>query len=917
MQKVLRSLLHEHFPEELRVKIALLSRRRDIINAEKQDELFKLLREYNIEGITPLGSGTNRYAFKLNGFVIKVATDHDGIIDNLKEFKMAKRLYPHVTKIYEVSENGTLLVAEYIQPFSSYAEMYQYADKIREILRNFSSVYLIGDVGITQKNYANWGLRVGSDSPVCLDFAYVYDVSSELFICRKCKNNAMLVPDKDFVKLMCPAKGCGAVYEFSDIRRRIGNDLHRQEIGDLSEEGYLIEDSNVLTELTPERSNYLETKKEEAKPSKKEEEIVEPDHFELAHPIQYYLNPKEDNEMNLETNGINFRGNVVQAKAIPVVDTGDDVAFSGDMNDDATVIKAYVINDDIGDSIDAEIVVQEPEAVVEPVTDEEPIEEESNVEETEVLKDIEVYEEEKVEEAPKAEVPVEKKDSQFSKKFIDGAHYAVSNIGKMVQESMTQSLFFDEIKNHISQKKFYAGDFYKVISTAVYKAIVGFCNFQQIDIPNKDKPGTHRGYKCPENISGEIYEPTMIFLQRTYIDERLNHCETIDELMNKYHEFYGDYLGLQREVIPSLRLELEKRLKMSRNGIDATLAKLDSLLVVPQEVDDIRIMAEAFAEAAAEEPDTTLKDKLDAEIAASKDQPEERVSINQMLAEVVHEVIGEVNQPEEPKEEVAFSTDIQDDGEEFTYDDTEEENQEENSYLPTTIEVFEDGNSNVIRLRTADAFGEVVIPFYKNLAEVDLTKSLPSMVDDRNGDWDWLVHFAPMMRFYTNDPEKWLEVNENEIEENQAHPVILDELEDGSYVMGLYLIDGIYFVDIDGNYSPVEDMELIKKINMVILDNVATGDISHLKRTVDNPEGIYDEEAVAGYLIDGNDDSPVEEVETTEAEDAAVAAMFEDLPAGDSEYDDLEIDPDFLGEDEPKEEENNMIFTPVHRPKTE
>ena len=155
--KVLRSLIHEKFPFELRVELELLSKRRDIVNVEKQEELIKILRKYNIDDIVPLGPGTNRYAFKLDGFVIKFATDNDGKIDNFKEFKMAKRLYPYVTKTYEVSENGTILVAEYIQPFDSYTEMCRYGERIREILSEMASVYLIGDVGITDKNYSNWG----------------------------------------------------------------------------------------------------------------------------------------------------------------------------------------------------------------------------------------------------------------------------------------------------------------------------------------------------------------------------------------------------------------------------------------------------------------------------------------------------------------------------------------------------------------------------------------------------------------------------------------------------------------------------------------------------------------------------------------------------------------------------------------
>jgi hypothetical protein len=269
MVKILRSLIHEKFPFELRVELELLAKRRDISNGEKQQELITHLRKYNLNDIVQLGSGTNRYAFKLNGFVIKFATDHDGKIDNLKEFKMAKRLYPYVIKVYEVSQNGTILVCEYIQPFDSYTEMCTYQEKIRTILDEMSSVYLIGDVGITEKNYSNWGLRVGTSDPVCLDFAYVYEVSSSLFICEHCNNNSMLIPNRDFTKLHCSNTACGREVLFENIRMKIGNDVHNHEIGDLGNEGYPMLQSNTLTELTIDQSNYLIHKKRSNKDNKK------------------------------------------------------------------------------------------------------------------------------------------------------------------------------------------------------------------------------------------------------------------------------------------------------------------------------------------------------------------------------------------------------------------------------------------------------------------------------------------------------------------------------------------------------------------------------------------------------------------------------------------------------------------------
>ena len=285
MTKKLRSLIHERFSPELRLELELLSRRRDIVNQQKQEELILLLREHQINDIVPLGSGTNRYAFKLDGYAIKFATDNDGKIDNFKEFKMAKRLSPHVILIHEISSNGTIMVTEYIQPFSSWDEMIKHETAIRKILTELAAVYLIGDVGLSRDSFKNWGTRIGTNKPVCLDFAYVYAVKSNLFICTECKSNSMIRPDKNFVRLICSNPTCPKKeYKFSDIRAKIGNDVHQHEIGDLTEEGYLLYDSNVDTELTETRSNYLLHKKIEVEKTS-EEEIVTDAHNSFVMPM--------------------------------------------------------------------------------------------------------------------------------------------------------------------------------------------------------------------------------------------------------------------------------------------------------------------------------------------------------------------------------------------------------------------------------------------------------------------------------------------------------------------------------------------------------------------------------------------------------------------------------------------------------
>ena len=285
MEKILRSLIQEIIPFGLRVELDLLSRRRDIHNKEKHQELILLLRKYGIDDIVQLGPGTNRYTIRLKGYVVKFATDADGKIDNAKEFAMAKLLQPGVIRVHEISSNYTILVCEYIQVFGSYLEMKQYEDKIRKILKNWSSVFLIGDVGIAEKNYSNWGIRIGTEEPVCLDFAYVYRVSSKLFTCDKC-GTGILTPNDDFTYLFCNNPHCGKKYDFSDIRLKIGNDLHDHEIGELTDRGYLLTHSHTNTVLDEARSSYLKRNKKEVVEKVEEEKVEdEPDTFVMPYPL--------------------------------------------------------------------------------------------------------------------------------------------------------------------------------------------------------------------------------------------------------------------------------------------------------------------------------------------------------------------------------------------------------------------------------------------------------------------------------------------------------------------------------------------------------------------------------------------------------------------------------------------------------
>lgn len=848
MEKRLRSLVLEKFPFELRVEIELLSRRRDLINKEKHDELMKLLRKYDIDGIVPLGPGTNRYAFKLDGFVVKVATDNDGKIDNLKEFKMAKRLFPYVTKTYEVSENGTLLVAEYIQPFESYREMCMYQDKIKDILEKLSDVYLIGDVGITSKNYSNWGLRIGTEDPVCLDFAYVYEVKSELFVCNKCRTGSMLVPTPDFTKLQCSNPACGKYFLFEDIRAKIGNDIHRHEIGDLSEEGYALTESGVLTQLTEERSNYLKRKETvvEAKKEKPKEDYV-PDSFVMEHSPKYYLQHEEEISMSMErikgvAESLNrdnpnnvpiLRGRVIrtldndapksavptiQARVIhvikendtrkaPVFEGGDDLAFSG------------TVGSDLGDMNI-------------------PHEEEHHDEAEEpVIKG-------KIVEIPVPPQPAEPEE-MFSKSFIANAGRAVSQISNYAQETILKSELFDDIRSSVKER-LWPETFYKNVQNAIYHSLLSFCHFTYEDVP-AEGGGTKRQYNPPENMEDPSYAATLLFIQRWWMNKKLNDLEDLQSVMEGYESIYGDAGGFQREWLEEFknRLLKKERMKIDTFGISTIVQKVGEMWCVPEKAET--------AEELYKDEDTAETGEGDGE----EDDP----------------LVGTFNVPAAPAAEVLQDPNGEDDEGE---DDAESDEEEDDTpdYISVNI-VHEDGN-DVVKVSCDDPYGYSSIPLYCNLDEIDPDAKLESLSDNRNGVWDWLIHMSPDMVFTTQDPDRWLHLaNDGENYGSQVHMFIIDE-DNGTYLMGVSIVEGIYeYTDDD---QPVLNLseEMLKKINNLICTNIGLSCISHYQRSCMMWDEALNESDVrtALKLQEENDEEDEENMSFTDAERAAIQVMM-------------------------------------------
>ena len=244
-KRVYRSLLLDVFTPEQMIEIHKITKTFSISNNQKMEIIKDKLNEWGIKN-APLGPGTNRYGFMTDGYVVKVAFDKDGKIDNKREFIYSMELQPYVIKCYETTEDGIFAIFEYVDPFTI-DDFWQEQDKMREILRNVARSYLIGDVGVSSKNYENWGHRDNGQC-VMLDYAYIYSVAFKHFTCT-CRPDAVLYYDKDFVNLLCPM--CGKKYSFADVRRKISRKEQDEEIGNILERGIVLTAPEMELDFNP------------------------------------------------------------------------------------------------------------------------------------------------------------------------------------------------------------------------------------------------------------------------------------------------------------------------------------------------------------------------------------------------------------------------------------------------------------------------------------------------------------------------------------------------------------------------------------------------------------------------------------------------------------------------------------------
>ena len=179
-------------------------------------------------GFKELGPGTNRIAFMKDGVVYKIALDRRGLIDNVSEYKRSIEKPGRLAKVYET--NRTILTCEYCSLMD--ADQYQsQKELLRTILDDLSKSYIIDDLGLTPKNFCNWGYRP-NDALVAIDYAYLYPYEKYPEVLR-CSCGGIISPNSSYTGYKCSNNQCGIVYTPTELIQRFPMDFEDDETDEL------------------------------------------------------------------------------------------------------------------------------------------------------------------------------------------------------------------------------------------------------------------------------------------------------------------------------------------------------------------------------------------------------------------------------------------------------------------------------------------------------------------------------------------------------------------------------------------------------------------------------------------------------------------------------------------------------------
>ena len=269
------SLIKENFTKDFMKKIYNIYANKSMSIVEKTiayDKLFT--KEFGErKDYRRIGEGTNRFVCLLSNHIIKVAYNYLAYLDNMNELAMSKRMSKHGPLALAYETNGLVLVSEYVAVIDkedfleSQVEVKKVLieleqDVISVVNKNKNYFYILGDMGMSSKNYGNWGRR-STGELVILDYGYLYKSSfadwKEISKCPYCGNP--LTYKDDYTELECSS--CNKTVKYTTLRNNLGYKKIIENIKDINDNdkfGKFDKDGNVLVDVYKTETYEVEEK---------------------------------------------------------------------------------------------------------------------------------------------------------------------------------------------------------------------------------------------------------------------------------------------------------------------------------------------------------------------------------------------------------------------------------------------------------------------------------------------------------------------------------------------------------------------------------------------------------------------------------------------------------------------------------
>ena len=273
----IESLIKKNFSEEFMRKVYDIYSNDYISIVEKTIRFDKIFTEEfgHRKDYRRIGEGTNRFVCLLDNHIIKVAYNYLAFIDNMNELAQAKYKSKYLAQAYET--NGIILVSEYVTVMDKdeFLASQYHINKILDTLAEDPSLdndkrkfYILGDMGMSEKNYGNWGKRMNGDI-VVLDYGYLYQLADnewkEVARCPICSSS--LEYTDDYSELKCTRTDCATKVKYTTLRNTFGyGEIIKNINKNLEDDRYVKFNSkgeikvDVLEKVVVEEENKVELK---------------------------------------------------------------------------------------------------------------------------------------------------------------------------------------------------------------------------------------------------------------------------------------------------------------------------------------------------------------------------------------------------------------------------------------------------------------------------------------------------------------------------------------------------------------------------------------------------------------------------------------------------------------------------------